>query len=151
MHYQASFRKRPLQAEINLIPYIDVMLVLLVIFMMTTPLIRQSIDLNLPKTAPQVLSHVPSHPRIISIDREGRYYLTQGDEQRGKTPIALVSLVARISRLPGVKQAQQPVLVKADQRVRYDAVIQLIAKLKFVGISRIGLVTEPMVTQKMGH
>ena len=132
--------KRPL-AEINVVPYIDVMLVLLVIFMITTPLLTQGININLPKANVKMLS---SHelPIIVSIDNRGDYFLNIS--KKPNQSISLKNLVSEVTTaLQPIKQnhQQQGVYIKGDRKVSYGKVIKIMALFQQAGVENISLVT----------
>jgi len=117
-------------SDINITPLVDVMLVLLVIFMVTTPMLVKGIKVNLPKTKSGV-TKIEKKDIIISIDKEGRYYLD-------KVPIKLDALKDYLKAHKG-----RTVIIKADSMVNYGTVVSLIDTVKSVGISRVGLATRP--------
>ncbi len=137
-------RKRRLMGEINVVPYIDVMLVLLVIFMITAPLLTQGITVELPNAAadpldPELLRD--NEPLVLSIDREGLLYINIGDNS--ESPIDERTVVARTAAVLR-RNAQTPVLVKADQAVPYGRVVTGMVLLQQAGASRIGFLTDPL-------
>ena len=127
-------------AEINVVPYIDVMLVLLVIFMITAPLLSQGVRVELPGVASAPLPPGKHEPVIVTVDVEGRYYVNYGDAQ--DQPIPAEQLVNRIGALlrhrPGT-----PFYVRGDGRVQYARVVEVMALLQGAGVPSVGLVTEP--------
>ena len=129
-------------SEINVVPYIDVMLVLLVIFMITAPMLMQGVDVDLPQTDSDPLQISPDKPPlIIAIDSFGAYYAEVG-EDRGQ-PLELESLIDRVK----VIREQTPdiiVLLRGDKNVSYGAVVGLISALKDSGIKDVGLITEAL-------
>jgi biopolymer transport protein TolR len=134
-------RKRRLMGEINVVPYIDVMLVLLVIFMVTAPLLTQGIDVQLPEAAADPIVTPPNQePLVLSIDRGGALYLNVGDGR--EKPVAEEQVVelagAVLRRNPGT-----PVLVNADQQVNYGAVVRAMVLLQQAGAVNVGFLTEP--------
>jgi biopolymer transport protein TolR len=139
----ARQRKRRLMGEINVVPYIDVMLVLLVIFMVTAPLLTQGIEVDLPKAAAEPLKQEllkDTEPLVLSIDAEGRYFLSVGDDKEAPLPAEEVSrLAAAVLR----RNAETPVLLNADQRVPYGDVVSAMVLLQEAGAPRIGFLTEP--------
>ena len=140
-----SSRRRPL-AEINIVPYIDVMLVLLVIFMVTTPLLTQGVKVNLPQAQAQALSPDQQQPIVVSVDAQGNYYLNIAAQPN--QPIAADILSRQISAALQVAQ-QRPVLVKADKSVNYGQVVNVMVLLQHAGAPTVGLVTEqPDMTAK---
>lgn len=139
MHgYQRRRRKRV--AEINVVPYIDVMLVLLIIFMATAPVITQGVKVDLPQAEAEMMPEDSDKPLVASIDAEGRYFLDIGENRDEAVDLlALADMVqAQLRTTP-----KAPVVVKGDASVRYDAVIQLMATLKAAGVPTVGLMTQP--------
>ncbi|WP_025270117.1 ExbD/TolR family protein [Hippea sp. KM1] len=117
-------------SDINITPLVDVMLVLLVIFMVTTPMLVKGIKVNLPKTKSGA-TKIEKKNIIISIDKQGRYFLD-------KLPITMDALADFLKA-----HKDRSVIIKADRDVSYGLVVHLIDLIKTVGISRIGLATQP--------
>jgi biopolymer transport protein TolR len=135
-------RKGPM-AEINVVPYIDVMLVLLVIFMVTTPLLSQGVKVDLPKATAQTISAKQKEPLVISVDAQGNYYLNIA--QNPDQPIDAADLSVRVTaELAAAKQegADREVLVKGDASVDYGKVVQAMVLLQQAGAPSVGLVTQ---------
>ncbi len=135
-------QKRKLMGEINVVPYIDVMLVLLVIFMVTAPLLTQGVKVELPKAGAEPIDNVADHlPLIVSVDAEGNLYINVGDDEdepaSGKEIVARVSAVLR-------NRPDTPVLVKADRMVPYGNVIGAMVLLQQGGAESVGFVTDPL-------
>ena len=133
-----SARRRPM-AEINIVPYIDVMLVLLVIFMITAPLLTQGVKVELPEATAEPLPPEAKDPIEVTVDKEGNFYLNVGDDK--KTPIepdVLVSKVAVVLR----RQPDTPVLVRGDTHVGYGKVVKVMTLLQEAGAPSVGLITE---------
>ena len=134
--------KGPL-AEINVVPYIDVMLVLLVIFMVTTPLLSQGIKVNLPKAQSQTITQ-SQEPLIISINQEGQLYLnTATKPEVALSEVQLSQLVREQVQLAEQKKIMRQVFVKADKDVNYGKVVRAMVLLQKAGAINIGLITEP--------
>src|SRR3974390_2112484 len=117
-------RGRRLMGEINVVPYIDVMLVLLIIFMVTAPLLTQGIKVDLPKAGAEPLPEdlMREHrPLVLSVDKQGRYYLNLGKDE--KSPISDSLVVERASAVLR-REPKTPVLVQADTNVAYGRVVQ---------------------------
>jgi biopolymer transport protein TolR len=137
-------KKRKLMAEINVVPYIDVMLVLLVIFMVTAPLLTQGIEVELPKASSEPIDSVPDHdPLVLSVDAEGNLYLNAGDDEDQP------SSGQKIRRLVGIilgEKPDTPVFVKADRSVAYGNVVGAMVVLQQAGATNIGFVTDPLDT-----
>jgi biopolymer transport protein TolR len=132
--------KRRLAAEINVVPYIDVMLVLLVIFMVTAPLLQQGVKVDLPNTTSKPLDQNDEEPLIISIKKDGSYYINLGEGQ--EQSIDLATLKDKVSKVRGAKP-NTPVMVWGDKDVPYGTVVELMSDLQQAGVPDVGLVTEP--------
>lgn len=131
-------RKRPM-SEINVVPYIDVMLVLLIIFMITAPLLTQGIKVDLPEVPSRVVEQTDKEPVIINVDAAGNYYINYGENQ--DKPVSAADLLNRVNALlkyqPGI-----PVLVGGDQAVPYGRVAKLMSLLQSAGVPSVGMITE---------
>jgi biopolymer transport protein TolR len=135
-------QKRKLMGDINVVPYIDVMLVLLVIFMVTAPMLTQGIEVSLPKANSEPIQEVPNHkPLVLSVDAAGNLYLDVGDNEdeptTGKEIVARVGAVLR-------NRPDTPILVKADRAVPYGNVVGAMVLLQQGGAQSIGFVTDPL-------
>ena len=137
--YRIPRRKRVI-AEINVVPYIDVMLVLLIIFMVTAPLVTQGVKVDLPQAAAESLSVDTKPPMIASIDKEGRYYLNIGDSV--KTPLSATEMSTLVKEQIKLDSTAQFV-VKGDGDVNYKTVVNLMVLLQQAGVPSLGLMTEP--------
>ena len=135
MIYRLS-KKKKLKAEINVVPYIDVMLVLLIIFMVLSPLLIQGVEVNLPKTDTTKMS-IQDEPLVISIDVSGNYYLNVGEET---LPISLDEL-KRKSSVIFEANPEIEIVFQSDKGVIFDSVAKAMAAVQSVGISKIGIVT----------
>jgi biopolymer transport protein TolR len=135
-------RGRRLMGEINVVPYIDVMLVLLIIFMITAPLLTEGVKVALPKAGAEPLSaRNAKYPVVLSVDRQGRLYLNVGgDPQVPADPDAIEARAAAALRA----EPQRAVLVKADTAVAYGVVVQAMVILQRAGASKVGFVTNPL-------
>jgi biopolymer transport protein TolR len=136
--------KRRLLSEINVVPYIDVMLVLLIIFMITAPLLTQGINVELPKATAQPVSTDNNEPLVLSIDKEGKFYLNIGDNT--EAPVEEAALAERVAAVIR-RNPQIQVLVKADQSVPYGRVVVGASLLTQSGATKIGFLTDPSGTQ----
>lgn len=137
-------RKRPM-ADINVVPYIDVMLVLLVIFMITAPLLTQGVKVELPKADAEVVESANEEPLIVTVDAAGNYHLNIGNEQgvgKGISADVLKKRVATVLR----RKPKIQVLVRGDKDVNYGKVVRAMTLLKQAGVESVGLVTEPADT-----
>ncbi|HVO46689.1 MAG TPA: protein TolR [Steroidobacteraceae bacterium] len=130
--------------EINVVPYIDVMLVLLIIFMITAPLLTQGVKVDLPKAGaepldPEMLKN--TIPLVLSVDREGRLYLNIGGRPQAVLDADTVAAraTAALRRNP-----ELPVLVKADSHVEYGRVVQAMVILQRAGAKKVGFITDPL-------
>jgi biopolymer transport protein TolR len=133
-------KKRRLMSEINVVPYIDVMLVLLIIFMITAPLLTQGINVDLPKATANPIENQKDEPLVLSIDRDGRFYLNIGDNT--DAPLEDSVVLERVSAVLR-RNADTPVLVKGDQSVPYGRVVVGAALLQQAGAGKIGFLTDP--------
>jgi biopolymer transport protein TolR len=134
--------KRRLMGEINVVPYIDVMLVLLIIFMITAPLLTQGIKVDLPKAAAEPLADAANgaEPLVVSINARGDWFLNLG----AAPTQALDELTLQARTTAALRQApQRAVLIKADQAVRYGRVVAAMVVLQRAGASKIGFLTDP--------
>jgi biopolymer transport protein TolR len=140
--------KLRLMSEINVVPYIDVMLVLLIIFMITAPLLTEGISVDLPNAAAQQLDPEllrDNEPIVLSVDRDGKFYLNIADDE--EAPIdddTIVELASAAIR----RNAQTPVLVKADENVPYGRVVTGATLLQQAGATKIGFQTDPTGTER---
>ena len=138
-------RGKRLMAEINVVPYIDVMLVLLIIFMITAPLLTQGIKVDLPKAGAEPMPSEDQKPLILSVDKDGRFYLNLGQDE--ETPIEESAVVQRVSAVLR-REPKTPVLVKADQSVPYGRVVQGMVLLQQSGAEKVGFITDPAEAQR---
>lgn len=137
-------RTKRLVAEINVVPYIDVMLVLLVIFMIATPLLTQGVDVNMPQAAAKVIEKDDQMPLIVTVDRQGNYFLNiSTTPEIPMTPQQLSVRVAAELQLATQQGKQRQVLVKGDQNADYGKVVGAMVLLQQSGVSNIGLMTQP--------
>lgn len=132
-------KKKPI-GEINVVPYIDVMLVMLVIFMITAPLLNQGVDVELPQADAEPMDDQQQDPLVLSVDAEGRYFLNIGGDP--EAPIDAATLVTRVAAVLR-QRPKTPVLVRGDTRVDYGRVVAAMALLQQAGAAKVGLVTEP--------
>ncbi|MBE0402984.1 Tol biopolymer transport system, TolR protein [Halomonas citrativorans] len=136
--FNRSGKSKPM-GEINVVPFIDVMLVLLVIFMITAPMLTQGVQVDLPQVSSEPIDTQDSDPIIISVDREGGYFITLGEDS---TAVSLEQISERVSailqRRPGT-----PVMVRGDQGVQYGQIVLLMSTLQRSGVENVGLLSEP--------
>ena len=136
--------KRRLMSEINVVPYIDVMLVLLIIFMITAPLLTQGINVDLPEAGAEPLDPEmmkDNEPIVLSVDREGRFYLNIGEDV--ESPIDEATVVERTAAAFR-RNAETPVLVKADRAVEHGRVVTGMVLLQQAGAKKVGVITDPL-------
>jgi len=137
-------KRRKLKAEINVVPYIDVMLVLLIIFMVTAPLLNLGVDIQLPQSTAKSVQ-ADKEPIVISVDKDGSYFLTLGTSQR--EPIDAQTLVNKVSAF--IRQNPQvPVLIGGDERVDYGKIYQVMVLLQQSGVPKVGLMSQPVETKR---
>lgn len=122
-------RRRQALSEINVTPFVDVMLVLLIIFMVTAPLLQQGIDVTLPQAKGKEIT--PAERVVITIKKDGKIYMD-------KTTVTLEALKLSLS-----KMADKEVFLKADKDVPYGIVVAVMGELREIGIEKLGMVTEP--------
>jgi len=133
-------RKKPM-SQINVVPYIDVSLVLLIIFMITTPLLTQGVKVELPQAAAKPLSVEQHPPLVVKVDAKGGYYLQigTGSEQSVDLDTLMARVAAVLRQRPGT-----PVVVKGDEAVPYGDMINVMAALKNAGVPTVSLATKPL-------
>ncbi len=136
-------RSKRALAEINIVPYIDVMLVLLVIFMITTPLLTQGVKVNLPSAKAETLAAKPQPPIIVTVDAKGLYYInTNSNPEQVLSPQALSIRIAAELQFAQRQGQERQVLVKGDRDVAYGRVVQAMVLLQNAGVPQVGLMTE---------
>jgi len=128
-------RHKKLMSEINVVPYIDVMLVLLVIFMITAPLLSQGVKVDLPRAAAQPVESQDQETLVVTVDRRGDYFL----DDRRISEAELRRKVAAILRL----RPKTPVLIRGDRQANYGEVVKAMTLLQSAGAPSVGLLTEP--------
>ncbi|MFN2309762.1 MAG: protein TolR [Gammaproteobacteria bacterium] len=131
-------RKKPM-GEINVVPYIDVMLVMLVIFMVTAPLLQQGVQVELPQASAEPLPPEQGEPLELSVDAQGNYYLNVGGDTQA--PVDEETIVQRVAAVLKYKP-QTPILVRGDRDVDYGTVVRAMVLLQQAGAPGVGLVTE---------
>ena len=138
---RSSRRGRRQVAEINVVPYIDVMLVLLVIFMITAPLLRTGVDIDLPdaEANPIASTDESAEPLVLSVDAEGLWYLNIGDDP--ETPQSKDDVFLKVSAIMR-REPDRRVMVAGDSAVPYKEVVQAMASLQSAGVPTVGLMTE---------
>jgi biopolymer transport protein TolR len=137
-------KERRLMGEINVVPYIDVMLVLLIIFMITAPLLTQGISVDLPAVGAEPLDPDllrENEPLVLSVDREGMFYLNVSDDP--DAPVdeqTVIDTTAAVIR----RNAETPVLVKADENVPWGRLARGMVLLTQAGAANVGMITDPL-------
>ena len=143
----SGVRKRKLIGEINVVPYIDVMLVLLIIFMVTAPMLTQGIEVELPKAGAEPIDTTENtDPLVLSVDPDGNLYLNVGDDE--SSPLDATRVI-RLASVVLERRPNTPVLVKADFRVPYGDVVAAMVLLQRAGAAKIGFLTDPADFDKL--
>lgn len=147
-HIHQPGSRRPM-SDINVVPFIDVMLVLLVIFMITTPLLTQGVKVELPKTSASAMSEQQKEPLIVTVDSQGNYYLNLSDKPNQPVTARILSHLVS-TQLAGQQGAEQqrPVLVRGDKNANYGKVVEAMVLLQQAGAKSVGLITEPASSVK---
>src|SRR5829696_8446610 len=140
-HFHQPGSRRPI-ADINVVPFIDVMLVLLVIFMITTPLLTQGVKVNLPQTQAKSMPDQNKEPLIVTVDSKGNFYFNLADKpSQPITPRILSHLVT--TQLSTSLNEERPVLVRGDKDANYGKVMEAMVLLQKAGAKSVGLITQP--------
>ena len=130
--------KKPM-AQINVVPFIDVMLVMLVVFMITAPLLNQGVEVSLPQASAEPLQSEDQEPLVVSVDADGNYFINIGENT--DTPIDDEVLITRVAAVLKYSP-KKPVLVRGDQAVDYGKVVRAMTLLQAAGAPSVGLMTE---------
>ncbi len=130
--------KRKPMSEINVVPYIDVMLVLLIIFMVTAPMLMQGVKVDLPEASADPVENQDSEPLIVSVNAGGQLFLNLGNEEQ---VLALATIKDRVSKVMK-RNPEKPVLIWGDEAVPYGQVVTVMVALQQAGAPSVGLVTE---------
>ena len=138
-----STKRKPM-SEINVVPYIDVMLVLLVIFMATAPLLTQGVIVDLPEAASEPVPQDQQDPLDISLNSDGAIFLNIGLDQQGQkgSRVTIFSLSEQAGKILR-ERSDLPVYVRADQKLQYGSVVEIMTVLQKAGAKSVGLITEP--------
>ncbi len=136
----ARHSKRKPMAEINVVPYIDVMLVLLIIFMITAPLIQQGVDIDLPQANAETLPDEADDPLVVTVDAQGQYFLDIGDNTNN--PISTEEMQIKVAAVLRNKP-KTPVMIRGDKSVPYGDVVNAMTSLQGAGVPSVGLMTDP--------
>lgn len=139
MAFQNSQKGQSTLAEINVVPLVDIMLVLLVIFMVTAPFLNESIDVDLPEVTAASAS-TEKKDKIVTVNQQGEVFI----EGEDKTPYTLETLGPALQQIfAGDPAAEKTLFLRADKNVPYGTVVKIMALAKQLGIARIGMITEP--------
>jgi len=137
---------RHLMSEINVTPFVDVMLVLLVIFMVTAPILYQGVDVKLPKTSSQPIPDVSSKKNIIvTVDKDGKIYIEKKEYGLNELRVKIRSFIKQ----SGKPASEQEIFLRADQDVPYGSVMEVMSNIRSAGIEKVGLITEPLLEEKL--
>jgi len=134
-----SRRRAKMMAEMNVVPYIDVMLVLLIIFMIAAPLVTQGVKVELPQATAEPVES-PVEPIIVSVDAEGTFHVADGTGE--DTPVDAATLQARVMAMR-MNRPEAQVLINGDGQVPYQRVVEAMALLQAAGVPGVGLMTRP--------
>lgn len=135
MYAYKRHRKKKQMAEINVVPYIDVMLVLLVIFMVTAPLLTEGVKVDLVKADAKQIESNEVEPVILSVDEQGKYFI----DKEAKEPEAVRAYAAAVLR----RNPKVEFMVRGDKDVAYKAVVNAMVLLQQAGVPSVGLITDP--------
>ncbi len=130
-------RKKRLMSEINVVPYVDVMLVLLIIFMVTAPLLSQGVKVELPQADAEPIKNENQEPFVVTVDASGNYYLNEDSEK-----IASADEIERTARAVLRRNPDIPFMVRGDANAAYLYVVRAMVLLQAAGVKSVGLVTE---------
>lgn len=133
-------KRKPI-SDINVVPYIDVMLVLLIVFMVTAPMLVQGVQVDLPQASTEPVPETDDDPIVVSVDKAGKYYVTLGDPDKQGEPLELAEIGDKLSKILRNKP-KTPIMVKGDGAVDYASVVAAMAVLQGAGATSIGLITE---------
>ncbi len=139
MPRHARIRRRPM-AEINVVPYIDVMLVLLIIFMVTAPLITQGVHVELPQADARPMDKDDEPPLVISVNSEGELYLNMGEDK--ENPVDSDTLVQRVAAVLR-HRPRTSIMIRGDAGVEYARVVRAMVLAQAAGAPSVGLITDP--------
>lgn len=141
-HMHQPGPRRPM-SDINVVPFIDVMLVLLVIFMITAPLLTQGVKVDLPKTSAKALTEKQKEPLIVTVDSQGQFYFNLADKPSQPIPPQTLSHLVT-TQLANQTEEQRPVLVRGDKNANYGKVVEAMVLLQQAGAKTVGLITQPV-------
>ena len=142
---QRGHKRRPPISDINVVPYIDVMLVMLVIFMITAPLLTQGVNVDLPRVSAGAVAEDGHEPLVVTVDAKGNFFISVGENP--DQPVDIDTLVQRSAAILR-HQPKTRVMVGGDRKVDYGAVVTAMALLQQAGAPSVGLITEPLESTK---
>jgi biopolymer transport protein TolR len=131
-------RNKPL-AQINVVPFIDVMLVMLVVFMITAPLLNQGVEVDLPQASSEPIPSEDQEPLVVSVDANGSYFINIGEKP--ESPVDEDTLLTRVAAVLKYSP-KKPVMVRGDQAVNYGKVVHAMTVLQAAGAPSVGLMTQ---------
>lgn len=132
---------RTVLSEINVTPFVDVMLVLLVIFMVTTPILYQGVDVNLPKTESKAMTSLDREKKVVvTLNSDGEIFIEK--EQYSLSDLRLE--IRRIMSAEGKEVREEDVFLRADTSVPYGNVVEVMSEIRNAGVTKLGLITEPI-------
>jgi biopolymer transport protein TolR len=140
---RARKNRRRLVADINIVPYIDVMLVLLMVFMITAPLLNQGVKVDLPQASSQKLPSQSKPPLIVTVDKTGHYYLNTGNSKQALNTQALSLAIRQQLLIAQKSQKPREVYVRGDKAASYGEVVKAMAIIQQAGQEKVGLITTP--------
>ncbi|MEO8402554.1 MAG: protein TolR [Gammaproteobacteria bacterium] len=142
-------RTRRAMSDMNVVPFIDVMLVLLVIFMITTPLLTQGVKIDLPQTEAKAIPPDQKEPLIVTVDGSGNFYLNISSKPSVPvTARVLSNLVSTQLSAEIPTEQQRPVLVRGDKNANYGKIVEAMVLLQQAGAKSVGLITQPSQTEQ---
>ncbi|GJM17225.1 MAG: protein TolR [Thermodesulfobacteriota bacterium] len=132
---------RSVLSEINVTPFVDVMLVLLVIFMVTTPILYQGVDVNLPKTESQAMPSLDREKKVVvTLNSDGEIFIEDEQLSLSKLRIEIRALMSE----QGKEVREEDVFLRADTSVPYGTVVEVMSEIRNAGVTKLGLITEPI-------
>ena len=135
---------RTVMSEINVTPFVDVMLVLLVIFMVTTPILYQGVDVNLPKTESRPMPSLDRERKVVvTVNSGGQIFIEKEQYTLDQLRIEIRKLMADRSKSP----TDEDVFLRADTSVPYGTVVEVMSEIRNAGVQKIGLITEPVPSE----
>lgn len=140
LHQPGSWRP---MSEINVVPFIDVMLVLLIIFMITAPMLTQGVKVELPKTEAKAISEQEKEPLIVTVDADGNFYFNLADKPNQAITARTLNYLVTTQFGKGPKELERRVLVRGDKNVNYGKVVEAMVLLQKAGAKSVGLITQP--------